>query len=136
MADRIMILSAGRVVLEGTPQSLTAAVPGAGVPRVVTFGAPAALDVVALAAAVGPGTTAVETAAGRYRVEASEVEIPAVAAAVTNFLAVRDATLTDLATGKSLEDVYFETVGAAAEAAPEETSAPATGRGRGRRRAS
>ena len=103
----------------------------------MTFGAPAALDVVALAAAVGPGTTAVETAAGRYRVEASEVETPAVAAAVTNFLAARDATLTDLATGKSLEDVYFETVGAAAETAPEETSAPATGpgRSRGRRRA-
>jgi ABC-2 type transport system ATP-binding protein len=99
MADRIMILAAGRVVLEGTPQGLTAAAPGAG-PRVVTFGAPAALDVVALAAAVGPGTTVVETAPGRYRVEASEVETPAVAvaAAVTNFLAARDATLTDLAT--------------------------------------
>ena len=131
MADRIMILAAGRVVLEGTPQGLTAAAaPGAGVPRVVTFGAPAGLDVVALAAAVGPGTTAVETAAGRYRVEASEVETPAVAAAVTSFLAARDATLTDLATGKSLEDVYFETVGAAAETVREETSAPATGRGR------
>jgi hypothetical protein len=89
---------------------------------------------VALAAAVGPGTTVVETAAGRYRVEASEVETPAVAAAVTNFLAARDATLTDLATGKSLEDVYFETVGAAAEAAPEQASAPARGGGRGRNR--
>jgi ABC-2 type transport system ATP-binding protein len=137
MADRIMILAAGRVVLEGTPQGLTAGPPGAGAPRVVTFGAPAALDVVALATAVGPGTTVVETAAGRYRVEASEVETPAVAAAVTNFLAARDATLTDLATGKSLEDVYFETVGAAAEAAPEQASAPARigGRGRNRRRA-
>ena len=135
MADRIVILAAGRVVLEGTPQGLTAAAaPGAGFPSVVTFGAPAALDVAALAAAVGPGTTAVETAAGRYRVEASEVEIPAVAAAVTNFLAERDATLTDLATGKSLEDVYFETVGAAAETAPQETSVPAAGRGRGRSR--
>ena len=135
MADRIMILAAGRVVLEGTPQGLTAAAtPGPGVPRVVTFGAPAALDVVALAAAVGPGTTAVETAAGRYRVEASEVETPAVAAAVTSFLAAQNATLTDLATGKSLEDVYFETVGAAAETAPEETLASVTGRGRGRGR--
>jgi ABC-2 type transport system ATP-binding protein len=135
MADRIMILAAGRVVLEGTPQGLTAAAtPGPGVPRVVTFGATAALDVVALAAAVGPGTTAVETAAGRYRVEASEVETPAVAAAVTSFLAAQNATLTDLATGKSLEDVYFETVGAAAETAPEETLASVTGRGRGRGR--
>jgi len=135
MADRIMILSAGRVALEGTPQGLTAAAaPGAGVPRVVTFGAPAALDVVALAAAVGPGATAIETAAGRYRVEASEAEIPAVAAAVTSFLAARDATLTDLATGKTLEDVYFETVGAAAGTAPAEAPAPASGRGRARGR--
>ncbi|MFZ0248799.1 MAG: ABC transporter ATP-binding protein, partial [Acidimicrobiales bacterium] len=65
MADRIMILSSGRVALEGTPHALTAgAAGGAGAPRVVTFGAPPALDVVALATAVGPGTTATETAAG------------------------------------------------------------------------
>ena len=84
-------------------------------PAVVTFGAPAALDVAALAAAVGPGTTAVETAPGRYRVEAvRDAETPAVTAAVANFLAARGATLTDLVVGKTLEDVYFETVGAAA----------------------
>ena len=51
MADRIVILSAGRVVLEGTPQGLTAET----APGIVTFGAPPALDVAALAAAVGPG---------------------------------------------------------------------------------
>ena len=121
---------------EGTPQGLTAAAgPGAGGPRVVTFGAPPALDVVALAAAVGPGTTATETAAGRYRVEASAVETPAVTAAVANFLAARGATLTDLATGKTLEDVYFETVGAAGEAvAGRGAGGGAAGRGRGRGR--
>jgi ABC-2 type transport system ATP-binding protein len=133
MADRIVILAAGRVVLEGTPQGLTAA---AG-PGIVTFGAPSALDVVALAAAVGPGTTAIETATGRYRVEASAVETPAVTAAVANFLAARGATLTDLATGKTLEDVYFETVGVSGEALPDEAATAAAGRGpgRGRRRA-
>ena len=60
MADRIVILSAGRVVLEGTPHGLTAgagpAAGGAAAP-VVTFGAPPALDVAALADAIGPGTT-------------------------------------------------------------------------------
>ncbi len=135
MADRIVILSAGRVVLEGTPQGLTAAAaPGAGGPRVVTFGAPPALDVTALAAAVGPGTTAAETATGRYRVEASQVETPAVTAAVANFLAARGATLTDLATGKTLEDVYFETVGMAGVAMPEAAAGDRRRRGRGRRR--
>jgi ABC-2 type transport system ATP-binding protein len=139
MADRIVILSAGRVVLEGTPHGLTAGA-GAGVaadaPRVVTFGAPPSLDVAALAGAVGPGTTAVETVPGRYRVEATAVETPAVTAAVANFLAARGAALTDLVVGKTLEDVYFETVGAAADqAADEETGAATSGRrNRGRRR--
>ncbi len=55
-----------------------------------------------------------ETAPGRYRVEAAEVATPAVTAAVANFLAERGATLTDLVAGKTLEDVYFETVGTAA----------------------
>ena len=142
MADRIVILSAGKVVLEGTPHGLTA---GAGsgsaddAARVVTFGAPPSLDVVALAAAIGPGTTAAETAAGRYRVEATVVETPAVTAAVANFLAARGATLTDLVVGKTLEDVYFETVGAAAKEAPAEATEAGTrsrrgrSRGRGRR---
>jgi ABC-2 type transport system ATP-binding protein len=144
MADRIVILSAGRVVLEGTPHGLTA---GAGTGtaaaaddrRIVTFGAPPSLDVMALASAIGPGATATETAAGRYRVEATAVETPAVTAAVANFLAARGAALTDLVVGKTLEDVYFETVGsAAAEQAPADgTGSPASrrrGGSRGRRR--
>jgi ABC-2 type transport system ATP-binding protein len=135
MADRIVILSAGRVVLEGSPHELTAGVGSA--PRVVTFGAPPSLDVVALATTVGPGTTATETAPGRYRVEAAGLESPAVTAAVANFLAAQGATLTDLVVGKTLEDVYFETVGAAASTAPDDGPAEAgrsRGRGRGRGR--
>ncbi len=116
MADRIVILSAGRVVLEGTPHGLTAgAGTGAGASAgggpVISFGAPPALDVDALAEAIGPGTTVTETAPGRYRVETTTVATPAVTAAVANFLAARGATLTDLVAGKTLEDVYFETVG-------------------------
>jgi ABC-2 type transport system ATP-binding protein len=136
MADRIVILSAGKIVLEGTPHGLTAgAGSAAGAPRVLTFGAPPSLDVEALAAAIGAGTTAVETATGRYRVEATALETPAVTAAVANFLAARGASLTDLVVGKTLEDVYFETVGAAAaDQAPTEATEAETSRRRGRGR--
>ena len=85
--------------------------PGGAAPPAITFGAPPALDVVALAAAVGPTAVVTEAAPGRYRVEAADVATPAVTAAVANFLAARGATLTDLVAGKTLEDVYFETVG-------------------------
>jgi ABC-2 type transport system ATP-binding protein len=137
MADRIVILAGGRVVLEGTPQSLTA---GSGTGD-VTFGAPPALDVVALADAVGTGTRVTETVPGRYRVEAPAAGTPAVTAAVANFLAARGAALTDLVVGRTLEDIYFETVGAAASASASASdeltagSGPATGRRRGRGRA-
>jgi ABC-2 type transport system ATP-binding protein len=136
MADRIVILSAGRVVLEGTPQGLTSAPGPGGAPAAITFGAPAGLDVLALAATVGPATVVTETAPGRYRVAASDVATPAVTAAVANFLAARGATLTDLVAGKTLEDVYFETVGAAAETTRDETPGDEVGtaRRRGRRR--
>ena len=139
MADRIVILSAGRVVLEGTPHGLTAgAGPGAGASAgggpVISFGAPPALDVDALAEAIGPETTVTETAAGRYRVETTTVATPAVTAAVANFLAARGATLTDLVAGKTLEDVYFETVGAAAGSADTPDESPAGDAGSARRR--
>ena len=135
-ADRIVILSAGRIVLEGTPQALTAAAGGQDERPVVTFGAPPGLDTTALSAAVGPGTQATETAPGRYRVEAGTGSAtPAVTAAVATFLAGRGAALTDLVAGKTLEDVYFEAVGASAleTETGEETEAGApAGRPRGR----
>jgi ABC-2 type transport system ATP-binding protein len=133
MADRIVILSAGRIVLEGTPHGLTAGAGRPG-PPIITFGAPPALDTAALAVALGPGTVVTETASGRYRVEASGVATPAVTAAVATFLAGRGATLTDLVAGKTLEDVYFEAVGAAAPDGAPADEPVTTGR-RGRRRA-
>ena len=111
MADRIVILSSGRIVLEGTPRELAGA-GGAGAPA-LSFGAPAGLDVAQVEAAVGPGTVVTETAPGRYRVVAPDRPTPAVTAAVATFLAERDAALTDLVAGRTLEDVYFEAVGAA-----------------------
>jgi ABC-2 type transport system ATP-binding protein len=120
LADRIVILSAGRVVREGTAHELTTA--GTPTTAVTTFGAPAGLDVASLAADVGRGATAAETSPGRYRVETpAAASGPAVTAAIATWLAERGAVLTDLSTGRSLEDVYFDAVGEAAAAASEET---------------
>ena len=124
MADRIVILSFGRIALEGTPHDLTTGTGTAIAPPVVTFGAPPALDTGALAVAVGPRTVVTETSPGRYRVEAVDLPTPAVTAAVATFLAEHGATLTDLVTGKTLEDAYLEAVGAAAVTPGEEPAAP------------
>jgi ABC-2 type transport system ATP-binding protein len=108
MADRIVILSAGRVVLEGTPRDLTAATGSPG----LTFGAPAGLDTASLAAALGAGVRVTEGAPGRYRVEGAAG--PEATAVLATWLAARQATLTDLVTGRTLEEVYLAAVGAAA----------------------
>jgi ABC-2 type transport system ATP-binding protein len=128
MADRIVILSSGRVVLEGTPGELTS---GAGA-NGVSFGAPAGLEVGSLAAELGPGTTVQETAPGRYRIEGASG--PAATATLATWLAARDATLTDLVTGRSLEDVYFDAVGAAALQQTESEGGEGGESGAGRRR--
>ena len=132
VADRIVILSSGRIVLEGTPRELATA--GGRATPVLTLGAPAGLDTAAWAAAVGGGTVVTETAPGRYRVEGPAVAGPAATAAVATWLAERGAALTDLVAGRTLEDVYFEAVGAATAATtePEETDTRPPGRGRGR----
>jgi ABC-2 type transport system ATP-binding protein len=133
MADRIVILSAGRVVLEGTPRELSS---GAG-SNGVSFGAPAGLDTASLATELGPGVTVQETAPGRYRMEGASG--PVATATLATWLAARDATLTDLVAGRTLEDVYFDAVGAAAlQQTESDTDDGAPGeaprrRGRGRR---
>jgi ABC-2 type transport system ATP-binding protein len=130
LADRIVILAAGRVVRQGTPRELTAAAAG---PPAIVFGALPGLDTSGLAGAVGPGTSVSEPQPGRYRVEGAAAAGPEATATVATWLAGRGITLTDLTTGRTLEDVYFEVVGAAARepAAEDEPSSP---RGRRRRR--
>jgi ABC-2 type transport system ATP-binding protein len=126
MADRIVILSKGRVVREGTPHDLTGAATSDG----MSFGAPPGLDVAALAAALGHHADVVEVSAGRYRITGSAG--PAATATVANWLAERQANLTDLTTGRTLEDVYFDAVGGAAAETIESDDASVTAR-RGRR---
>jgi ABC-2 type transport system ATP-binding protein len=136
MADRIVILSSGRIVLEGTPAELTERSGAGGTSAgttTVAFGAPASLDTVALAAALGPAASATETAPGRYRVEAA-VPGPALTAAVATYLADHGAALTDLVVGHTLEDVYFAAVGAAAVEPGDEQGPDAGATARGRRR--
>ncbi|HVA05659.1 MAG TPA: ABC transporter ATP-binding protein [Acidimicrobiales bacterium] len=128
MADRIVILSGGRVVLEGTPDELAAS----GGSARMAFGAPPGLDTTSLAAALGAGVTVDEHAEGRYRV--AGVSGPAATAVLATWLAERDVTLRDLVTGRTLEDVYFQAVGASAGALDVMGEPSDRGRGRGRRR--
>jgi ABC-2 type transport system ATP-binding protein len=137
MADRIVILAKGRIVLEGTPHELATSGSDPAVVA-VTFGAPAGLDAAALAAAVGPSARVTENPHGRYRVESSDQPGPALAATVTAFLAERSVAMTDLVVGRTLEDIYFSAVGPDAAAINREPDMPepttTTGAGRRRRR--
>jgi ABC-2 type transport system ATP-binding protein len=130
MADRIVILSHGRIVREGTPEELTGrtgAHDQGGRPAVttVTFGAPPDLDCTALVAAltrVAASTEparATETSPGRYRIEAASPG-PELAAALATYLAAQGTALTDLVVGRTLEDVYFAAVGADASQAQQQ----------------
>jgi ABC-2 type transport system ATP-binding protein len=123
LADRIVILSSGRVVLEGAPHELIAA---GTTHTVISFGATPGLDTTALASATAPDATATETAPGRYRIEAATTPAPTVTAAVTTWLAEHGAALTDLSVGRSLEDVYFGAVGPAAAGPTDEPDNHAT----------
>jgi ABC-2 type transport system ATP-binding protein len=132
MADRIVILAKGRIALEGTPSELAAS-GGDPATAAVTFGAPSGLDTAALAKAVGPRTNITEATPGRYRIETPDQPGPALAAAVTAFLAERGVAMTDLRVGRTLEDVYFSAVGPEAlpgdvdaASAPTTTTAPTT----------
>jgi len=100
MAHRVVIVRGGRVVSTGTPAGLAAA--GAG--EAVRFGAPVGLDVVDLGACLGAVVT--EEEPGRYLVSAAAT--PSLTAALAAWLAGRDATMTDLRSGRTLEEVYLE----------------------------
>ncbi len=117
MADRVVIVRRGRAVAQGTPAALAAGEGGEG--ATVSFGAPAGLDVEALGAELGAVVT--EGPPGRYRVAAAAS--PALTARLAAWLAGRDATLTDLRAGRSLEEAYLAAVG---EPPEDDEDGPAT----------
>jgi ABC-2 type transport system ATP-binding protein len=100
VADRVVIVDAGRVVATGTPAELMRA--GAG--SDIRLGAPPALDTAALTAAVGAAV--VEEEPGEYRVDGEAT--PERIASLTRWLAEHDLPLADLRAGRQrLEDVFL-----------------------------
>lgn len=100
MADRIVIIDAGRVVAAGTSAELTAAAPGQ---EEIRFRSNPGLDLAELAARLG--APAREERPGAYIVATEGT--PAAVAALTAWLAERDQSLGDLRTGSRLEEVFL-----------------------------
>lgn len=123
LADRVVIIHRGRAVASGSPAELAA-----GSPPGVRFGARTGLDVADLAATLGAPVA--EERPGRYLVGAAGS--PALTAALAAWLAGHDAELTDLRTGRTLEEAYLEIVGAAGLESDEVRPADRAGRPRRR----
>jgi len=126
LADQVVIVHRGRAAASGSPAALASG-------SAVTFGAPPGLDASNLAARLGAPVS--EGPPGRYLVAGEAT--PAMTAALTAWLAECDAALSDLRTGRSLEDTYLAIVGE--EGAVPDDEADGGGRGgwadRDRRRA-
>jgi ABC-2 type transport system ATP-binding protein len=100
LAARVGVLSAGRLVAEGTPDEL---IGGAGT-TVVRFELPAGTSAADLGAAVPPGSSVLDG-----RVEFSTTTPTAAVHAVTGWAVDRGVELTGLAVVRpSLEDVYLQ----------------------------
>jgi ABC-2 type transport system ATP-binding protein len=103
VADRVVIMVAGRLVAAGTVEELTRT---SGADANVRFRAAAGLDAGALSGHLG-GPEVHEVAPGDYLVAAAP--IPSVVAAITGWLAEHDQPLADLRAGRQrLEDVYLQ----------------------------
>lgn len=124
IADRVVIVDAGRLVAEGTVADLTA---GGDTAPVLRFHAPAGLDMSGLCTYLGgPGVAPVdEVLPGEYVVDANPT--PRLIAAVTTWLAERNIAMADLSTDRhSLEDAFLRLTGHRPD------TDPATGKARSR----
>jgi ABC-2 type transport system ATP-binding protein len=121
VADRLIILSAGRAIAQGSLEELAAMAGVAG----ILFEAPPGLDPVQLATALQiPAESVTESEPGSYRIDAEGT--PQRVAALTAWLAGADVTVRNLRTGGgNLEDVYMHLVGADQDAAQEQPPAAA-----------
>ena len=108
LADRVVIVRDGRVLADGSPESLAGGGPGT-----MRFATSRPIDPGGLSAALG--TRVAEERPGHYRVDAP---LPSVAA-LTTWLASRAAELTELRTSRSLEESYLALVGEQDQGQPE-----------------
>jgi len=130
VADRVVIVDRGRLLAEGSPAELAAGTADGS----VRFSADPGIDTVALAIALGPGTTVSEVHPGSYRLDLPEgAGTPPAVASLAGWLAERDLSLGDLRTGRSLEEAYLAITGARDLPAPGTDQIPTTGRRRRRR---
>jgi ABC-2 type transport system ATP-binding protein len=104
VADRVVIVDAGRVLASGTPAELMSPSERAS----IEFGARPGLDVASISARLG--APVVEVRPGEYQVSAPPS--PATVAALTGWLAEHDLPLADLRAGRqTLEDVFLRLTG-------------------------
>src|SRR3954447_26203865 len=100
VADRVVILDQGRLIISGTPGDLMAT----GGSQEIRFGAGPGLDVAALGKELMAAVE--EVSPGEYRIDAEPS--PGNIATLTNWLAERDLPLADLRAGRQrLEDVFL-----------------------------
>lgn len=122
LADQVVIIDHGRLLADAPPAELMRSTET----DEVRFGAPADLDIAALADRLGAPVA--EVSPGEYRVAAAGT--PTMVAALTAWLAEQDLPLGDLRVGRqTLEDVFLRlTESAAAAAGTDATADGATGR--------
>ncbi|MBP2703572.1 ABC transporter ATP-binding protein [Microbispora sp. RL4-1S] len=104
LSDRVVVIDHGRVVADGTPQSLT------GAERQLRFRARPGLDLDELLAALPPGSAAKESPSGHYIIEG--LVGPQLLATVTAWCATEGVAAEDLRIERrTLEDVFLELTG-------------------------
>ncbi len=135
LADRVVIIDHGRLLVEGTPAELASGSADGS----IRFSTDPGIDAGSLGAALGGGSTVEEERPGSYRLRPPVgASTPGIVAALAAWLAQRDLSLHDLRTGQSLEEAYLAIVGAHDRDTPEDggsvVSPERRGRGRHHRR--
>ncbi len=106
LADHVVIVDHGRVVVSGPPDELT------GSAGQLRFRAESGLDVGGLLAALPAGAVAKESPAGHYLVEVADRVDPQLIASVTAWCAERGVLARDLQIeSRTLEDLFLELTG-------------------------
>jgi ABC-2 type transport system ATP-binding protein len=106
LADRVVVIDAGRVVAAGTPSELTRS----GAEGQIRFRATPGLRLASLVAALPAGSQAAEPEPGRYLI--SGQVSPQLLATLTAWCAGQDVLADELTVGRrSLEDVFLDLTG-------------------------